>query len=209
MAPILEPYLTLARNLGEFLGQVEDLQPKRIEVQCAGEVANLPSAPIVNAALAGLLAQFFEFPVNQVNAPMVAKDGGIDVRSEKTSRSTEFSTQVAVSVVGTDDQRVSVSGTLATDRTPRLVRWGQFEMEAVMAGAVLVTRNEDAPGVIGAIGTVLGEAGINVSSMQMGLDSKTREAAALWALSTPVSDAVLGRIRDNKYVKSAYAVRLS
>lgn len=206
MAPVLEPYLALARGLGQFLGQVEKVKPRSIEVEAAGEAANLSTGPIVNAALAGLLAQFFDVPVNPVNAPMLASDGGIDIRQQKTTKKGEFSTLVTLAVVGADGARLTVSGTLATDRSPRVVRWGKFEMEAHLEGPILVTRNQDRPGVIGMIGSMLGEAGINVSSVQMGLDKQTKEAAALWALDSPLPAAVLDKIRQAKDVTNAYGV---
>jgi len=206
MAPVLGPYLGLARSLGQFLGQVESVRPRTIEIECAGESAALPTAPIVNAALAGLLAQFFDVPVNAVNAPLVARDGGIEVREQRTTVSKEFSTLLTVTLVAADGQRASVSGTLATDRSPRLVRWGKFEMEAHLDGSILMVRNQDRPGVIGTIGTILGAAGINVSSMQMGLDKSTHEAAALWALDSALPAAVLEQLRAAKEVNQVRAV---
>jgi D-3-phosphoglycerate dehydrogenase len=205
-APVLEPYITLARRLGEFIGQVESVKPRTIHIECSGEVANLSVKPIVNSALAGLLAQFFEVPVNQVNAPMLAADGGIDVREEKTTRKGEFSTLVTLSIVANDGQRAFVSGTLAADRSPRLVRWGKYEVDAHLGGAMLVTKNRDRPGVIGAIGNILGESGINISRMQMGLETTTREAAAVWALDSELPPAVLEKIRAAKEVNNAWSV---
>jgi D-3-phosphoglycerate dehydrogenase len=206
LAPVLGPYLALARSLGQFLAQAESVRPKTIEIECAGEAATVPSAAIVNAALAGLLAQFFDVPVNAVNAPLLAKDGGIEVREQKTTQKHQFSTLVTLTLVAADGKRASVAGTLASDHTPRLVRWGKFEMEAHLDGPILVVRNQDRPGVIGTIGTVLGAAGINVSSMQMGLDKSSKEAAALWALDSSLPTAVLEQVRSSKDVVQASVV---
>jgi D-3-phosphoglycerate dehydrogenase len=208
MAPVLEPYTLLARNLGQFLSQVESVRPRTIEVECAGDAANVPTAPIVNSALAGLLGAFFDVPVNAVNAPMLAKDGGIEVRDERTPEAGSFSTLVTITLVSADGKRVSASGTLAGDRTARIVRWNKFEMEAHLDGSVLVVRNHDRPGVIGTVGTILGSAGVNVSSMQMGLDKSAREAAALWALDSALPSAVLEQIRGAKDVTVALALSL-
>lgn len=206
MAPVLGPYIALARRLGQFLAQVEDIQPQSIEIECAGECAKVSSAPIVNAALAGLLSRFLDVPVNQVNAPLVARDRGITVREEKTTASGEFSTLVTLSVIGSDGRSVSVSGTLAADRSARLVRWGKFETEAHLDGPILATKNRDRPGVIGGLGTILGEAGINVSRMQVGLDTATSEAAALWSLDSELPKGVLDQIRKFKDVNCAWCV---
>jgi D-3-phosphoglycerate dehydrogenase len=208
MAPVLGPYLGLARCLGQFLSQVESVRPRTIEIECAGEAATLPTQAIVNSALGGLLAGFFETPVNAVNAPILAKDGGIEVREERTTQKGQFATLVTLTVIGADGTRSVVSGTLASDRTPRLVQWGKFEMEAHLEGSVLVVRNQDRPGVIGSIGTILGAAGINVSSMQMGLDKSVREAAALWSLDSTLPPAVLDQVRAAKDVTKAWVVQV-
>src|SRR5262249_29946703 len=208
MAPMLGPYLGLARRLGQFLSQVESVRPRTIEVECAGDAAGVPSAPLVNSALAGLLGAFFDVPVNAGNAPLLAKDGGIEVRDERTSEAGAYATLVTLSLVSADGKRVSVAGTLAGDRTPRLVRWGKFEIDAQMEGSVLLVCNRDRPGVIGTIGTILGAAGVNVSSMQMGLDKTSREAAALWALDSALPSAALEQIRGTKDVTVALPLTL-
>lgn len=208
MAPVLGPYLGLARGLGQFLAQVESVHPKSIEVECAGEASTLPSAPIVNSALAGLLAGFFETKVNAVNAPTLARDGGIEVRQESTSKKGEFATLVTLTVVGKDGKKISVSGTLSSDRSPRLARWNNFEMEAHLDGAILAVRNHDRPGVIGSVGTILGAAAINVSSMQMGLDKGVKEAAALWSLDSPLPPQVLEQVQKAKEVIQAWSVTI-
>jgi D-3-phosphoglycerate dehydrogenase len=208
MAPVLGPYLSLARNLGQLLAQVESVRPRTIEIECAGDAATLPTAPIVNAALSGLLAGFFETPVNAVNAPIVAKDSGIEVREERTTQKGPFATLLTLTVVGADGQRAAVGGTLGGDRTPRLVRWGKFEMDAHLDGSILVVRNHDRPGVIGSIGTILGTGGINVSSMQMGLDKGAHEAAAFWALDSALPASVLDQVRAVKDVAKAWAIQI-
>jgi D-3-phosphoglycerate dehydrogenase len=207
-ASVLGPYLGLARNLGQFVSQMESVRPRTIEVELAGEASTLPSAPVVNAALAGLLGAFFDVPVNAVNAPVLARDGGIEVREQRTSMKSEYSTLVKISLVAADGTRAIVKGTLGSDRSPRLVRWGNFEMEAQLDGSVLVVKNEDRPGVIGTVGTILGAAGINVSSMQMGLDKSARQAAALWSLDAPLPAAVLEQIRGAKDVLQASTLTL-
>jgi D-3-phosphoglycerate dehydrogenase len=208
LAPVLEPYLALTRRLGQFLSQADSVRPRTIELECAGDASALPSAPLVNSALAGLLGAFFDVPVNAVNAPMLAKDGGIEVRDQRTSEAGAFATLVTLTLVSADGKRASAAGTLAGDRSPRLVRWGKFEMEAHIEGPVLVVRNHDRPGVIGTVGTLLGNAGVNVSSMQMGNDKAAKEAAALWALDSALPAAALEQLRNTKDITQAIVVTL-
>lgn len=208
MASVLGPYVSLAQRLGQFLGQVESLQPSSVELEFGGEAAGLKLAPVVNAALAGVLDRFLEEPVNPVNAPMVASDRGIDVRELKSTAKGGFATIVTLTVGGANGERVSVSGTLASDRAPRLVRWGDFELDVLLEGSMLVMKNADKPGVIGNIGTILGENKINISRMQVGVHSSSEQAASLWMLDAELPDATMETIRGVNYVKQAVRVVL-
>jgi D-3-phosphoglycerate dehydrogenase len=208
MAPVLGPYTELGKRLGQFLGQVESVEPKSITVEFSGEVAGLTVAPIINATLSGLLDRFLAGPVNPVNAPVAAQDRGIDVKEVKGSASAKFATLITLRVVGDGGEQVWVSGTLAADRSARLVRWGNCELDAHLDGPILVMKNEDRPGVIGGIGTILGESRINVSRMQMGLDSRSHLAGSLWALDSELPADVLERIRANSAVRQAVGVRV-
>ena len=210
VAPLIAPYLVLARRLGQFLTQVEALEPRKITVQSAGEAAELSTtAPIVSAALAGVLGRFLEQPVNAVNAPLLARDRGIEVEEKKTTHTAEYTTLISVTVSAKDGRSVSVSGALAADRTPRLVHWNVHELDAHLDGSILVMQNVDRPGVIGSIGSILGESKINISRMQMGLDTKTGLAASLWSLDSALPDSVLRSIQSAPGVQQAWAVRVS
>ena len=208
MVRVLGPYQLLARRLGSFLAQVESLKPTKVEVECAGEASTLTAAPIVNAALSGLLAGFFHAPVNEVNAPFVAKDRGIAVSEQRSSHAGEFATLVRLRVSDAEGKVVEVAGTLAGDKTPRLAGWGEHGLDAMLEGHILAMRNYDQPGVIGRIGSLLGAAKVNVSRMQIGLDTPTREAASIWALDDELPEDVLARIKDDDDVRRAYAVTL-
>jgi D-3-phosphoglycerate dehydrogenase len=209
MASVLGPYTTLARRLGQFISAVEPVNAKSILVECGGEAAALPTGPIVNAALVGLLAGFFESPVNEVNAPVLAKDRGIEVRDLRTPQAGAFASMLTITLTGAGGQQAVVGGTLGSDRSPHLVRWGCCEMDASLAGPVLVMKNADRPGVIGTIGTILGENSINVSRMQMGLDTRVGEAASVWSLDSALTPEALTLIRAARDVRLAFGVVLA
>jgi D-3-phosphoglycerate dehydrogenase len=208
MASILGPYLQLGKSLGEFLGQVESLSPRSIDVIFSGEVAELSVAPVVNAALAGMLDHFLDNEVNPVNAPLVATDRGIEVRREVTNEKSRYSTLVTLAVRGVNGEEVKVAGTLASDGSARLVRWNDFKMDAQIDGTILVIRNNDKPGVIGAVGSVLGDAGINVGRMQVGLSDDGKDAASLWALDKPLTAALLDKVKGTHDVKLALCINI-
>jgi hypothetical protein len=134
---------------------------------------------------------------------------GVEVQTEVTNEKSRFSTLVSINVKGADGEVATVSGTLAADGSPRLVQWNDFKMDAQFMGNILVIRNDDKPGVIGSIGTELGNAGINVERMQVGLSDAGNDAASLWALSTPLSADLLEKIRSTRDVKQAFSIAVN
>jgi D-3-phosphoglycerate dehydrogenase len=209
VAPRLTPYVDLARRLGSFLAQVQKVTPRTIEVECTGEPGDLGTAAIAASAVAGVLERFLEATVNQVSAPHLAKDRGITLRELKTSaRSGGFNAMVSVRIEETGGGVARAEGTLAADGSARLVRWGDYELDAHLAGSVLVLLNDDRPGVIGAVGTILGHAHINVSRLQVGLSPGSKQAASLWSLDSPLPAGVLDEIRRSPNVMTALSVNL-
>jgi D-3-phosphoglycerate dehydrogenase len=156
-----------------------------------------------------VLDKYLDSPVNSVNVPLVCKDRGIQVRDEKTNERAEYSTTVSLSVTGKDGRKATVRGTLAANGAPRLVGWGSHEMEANLEGNILVTRNKDVPGVIGAIGSLLGSSGVNIARMQVGLDAKKSEAVALWAVDSAIGKDLLEKIRGAAEIQEAFFVSIS
>ncbi len=203
---ILSPYVTLGRRLGQFLGANESLVPRSISVEFGGEAANLLTKPVVNAAVAGVLGRFLEDEVNEISAPLVARDRGIEIKEQTFTEKSSFATLVRIVVVGQDGRQARVAGTLGSDQAARIVCWGDFEMDARLEGTILVLQNEDRPGVIGTIGTILGESKINVARMQVALDSKSHKAVQLWSLDSTIAENVLNLVRSAKDVQNATAV---
>jgi D-3-phosphoglycerate dehydrogenase / 2-oxoglutarate reductase len=208
-AALLTPYVTLGRRLGQFLGANENITPRCISVEFGGEAADLLTKPVVNAAVAGVLAHYLEDEINEISAPLVAKDRGIEIREQTSSEKTSFASLLRIVVTSNDGRQVRVSGTLGSNRASRIVGWGDFEMDASLEGTILVLQNEDRPGVIGTVGTILGESKINVARMQVALDIKSRKAVQLWSLDSNIDDNVLNLVRAAKDVQNATAVIVS
>lgn len=208
-APRLGPYVNLAYRLGSFLAQVQAITPSAIEVACTGEPADLGSSAITASAVAGVLARFLESNVNQVSAPHLAKDRGIALRELKESpRAGGYNALVSLRIEESRGTASRAEGTLAADGSARLVRWGDYELDAHLTGSVLAITNDDRPGVIGAVGTVLGHAQINVARLQVGLAPGSKQAVSLWSLDSPLPPAVLEEIRRLSNVKSATSLAL-
>ncbi len=204
IAARMQPYVDLADRLGRFLVAVENLRPRSVEIECSGALSELPTPPIVAAALARVLAASFEVPVNTVNAPLLARDRGIEVRSLCRSEPGTHTSYLGVTVRDAAGRAVVVGGTLGSDGSPRLVRWGGHSLDVTMRGTGLMLCNENRPGVIGTVGSLLGAAGINIERMQVALDDATGQSLSFWGLDSPVSDDLLEHVLRSGAVRSAF-----
>ena len=201
--------MVLGRRLGEFLGAVNAANPAKISVEFGGDAANLLTKPIVNAVVTGVLGRLLGDEVNEVSAPMVAKDRGIEVREQKTTQRSAFSTLLRVVVTGADGKTSEASGTLGSDASPRLVSWGGFDLDSPLQGALLILKNKNKPGVIGTVGTTLADSGINVARMQVALEAKSDLAVQVWGLDSVITEQVLILVRAAKDVEEAVGVQLT
>ena len=208
IAPKLGPYLDLARRLGAFLGQVEGIAPRAIEVECVGEPAELGAKAITRAALAGLLERFFDEPVNAVSAPVLAEERGIVVREVRTERRGKFANLVALRATEESGKLVVAEGALASDGSARLTRWGDYELDAELFGHTLVLFNEDTPGVIGAVGTILGRENVNVAQVNLGRQKGTRQSVSVWNCDAALSEGVLDEIKKLPNVARVASISL-
>ena len=203
-APRLKPYMELARLLGSLAGQltaVSDGAIKAIRVEYEGAAAELNRRPLTAAALAGVLAPLLG-AVNMVNAPVVAKERGIEVAETIHERSGEYQTLLRLTVV-TDRYERSVAGTLVAKDKPRLVAIKGIAVEADFAPRMLYVTNQDKPGFIGRFGTTLAEAGLNIASFHLGRAAQGADANCLVALDEPVPDSVLAKVRQLPLVVQA------
>lgn len=201
----IRPYLELARKLGKLLGQLGSVDVRELRVTCTGDAGEYGVRPVVNAALAGYLERFLEEPVNAVSAPYEAKERGIsviEVREESTRR---YTSTVRVTVSGEGGLHTA-TGTLGASGQSVLVGLDGYELDATLEGNVLVLHNEDRPGVIGAVGTILGKREINVSRMQVGLHDG--QAFALWNVDTQIPEDTLKELRTLPNVRSVILVKL-
>ena len=200
-APRLAPYLKLAENLGSFAGQLTETGIKACSIEYEGAVAQLNVKPLTQAVLMGLLRPQLD-AVNMVNAPLVARERGIDVAEVKHERDSDYQTLVRVTVT-TERQTRAVAGTLFGGRSPRLVNVKGIDIEGEFAPHMLYITNEDKPGFIGRLGTLLGEAKVNIATFHLGRERAGAEAIALVQVDQPIDAALLDRIAHLEGVKQA------
>ena len=203
-APKLKPYMTLAENLGSLVGQLAHGSLDKISIEVEGAAAQLNVKPITAAVLSGLMRRYSD-TVNMVNAPFMAKERGLDVREIRHDREGVYHTLVRVTVATSQGDR-SVAGTLFGTAQPRLVEIFGIGIEADLEGHMLYIVNEDAPGFIGRIGTLLGEAGINIGTFHLGRREAGGEAVLLLSLDMPIPQAVLDQARKLPGVRTVMAL---
>lgn len=204
---VMRPYLTLAEKLGRFQSQYKARGVQRITLRCAGSVTEYPMEALTVAALKGLLTPMLGEQVNFVNATHLAIERGIAVVESKSSTSDGFSNMVEL-VVETSDGEHSVSGALFGEAGIRLVRIDGFPVEAIPEGCILVLRNHDRPGVIGFIGKVLAEAGINIAMMNLSRRKIAGQAVSLITVDGEIPEEVLEQLRSDECIVSADQVKL-
>jgi D-3-phosphoglycerate dehydrogenase len=203
-APRLKPYMELCRLLGGFAGQLTQAREgviRRVTIEYEGQAASLNHRPLSAAVLSGLMAPMME-GVNMVNAPVAAREHGIDVAETVLDRPSEYQTLVRVTVQ-TDQQTRAVAGTLFAGSRPRLVEVKGIPVEADFARHMLYVTNQDKPGFIGRFGATLADAGINIATFHLGRAAPGGDAICLVSVDEPVSEEVLAMVRTLPLVVQA------
>jgi D-3-phosphoglycerate dehydrogenase len=203
-APRLMPYMKLAGLLGSFAGQLTESGLKSVTIEYEGHAAELNIKPLSAAVLQGLLSPLLD-SVNMVNAPVKASERGIDVSEVQTDREGDYQTLIRLTVV-TDKQTRSVAGTLFGGDRPRVVDVKGVPMEAELGSHMLYVTNEDQPGLIGGLGTVLGDAGLNIATFQLGRNKLGGDAIALVEVDQAVPADVLVKVTKLPNVVQAKAL---
>ncbi|MCH2173058.1 phosphoglycerate dehydrogenase [Myxococcota bacterium] len=188
----IRPFLQLAERLGRMQGQLCDAAIDQVEIEYSGDAAFEDVAPITIAVLKGLLEASTD-QVNMVNAPILTQQRGIKVVESKTSRSQDFASAISTRLSGSYNRLVV--GAVFHGGQPRIVRIDDFMLEAIPEGPTLLIHNHDEPGVVGLVGSLLGEGGINISRMQLALAPDRPEAAMLVNVDhTPSPDVMRGLV---------------
>ncbi len=205
--PTLSPYINLAERMGLFIAQLSRGGLTQVTVEYSGEVANLKQEPITLAALKGLLTPTLQENVNYVNAPLIAKDRGINVKVSKSTGTTEYTSLITIRIKA-DGKDLSASGTLNSRKEPRIIQVDNFPMEAVPEGTMLVLMNNDKPGVIGGIGTILGQNGVNIARMQFGREQQGGLAMSVVSIDSAVPDDLMEKIKQLPNVLNVKLIRI-
>ena len=204
----LKPHLQLAETLGLFASQLSRGQIQKIEVRLQGEFAKHPSQPLVIATLKGILTNALGDRINYVNASLEAKGRGIDVIEVKEDITPDFSGgALQLSTFG-DSGSHSVTGTVFVDGDLRITSIDEFPVNVSPSRYMLFTRHRDMPGIIGKLGSLLGEHNVNIASMQVGRRIVRGEAVMVLSVDDPIPDQLLGFILSIDGINQADSVML-
>jgi D-3-phosphoglycerate dehydrogenase len=206
-AEVLQPYVELATLLGKLATQLADGHLRSAEVTYRGEIAERNVGVVTAAAVRGLIEPISDSPVNLVNARLLAHQRGLDVSETRSAAPEEYTSLLRVTV-NTASGSTSVAG-VVSDGQAYVVRINQYELHLPPTpGYLLVTQHKDRPGMIGIVGTLLGQADINISSMQVGRQAPRGEALMLLSVDEPVPLEVVERIRQAADMKSIKVIKL-
>ncbi len=204
----LQPYLTLAEKIGSLHAQLTSSPISEVEVVYAGDFEALPTVHLTRAVLKGLLEPVVAESVNYVNAPAIAAGRGIKITESRTPASGESTgATLTVRKRGGSGER-EISGVVLDKDNQRILTIDGYRVDVRPSGPMLVTQHTDRPGVIGKVGTLLGDNAINIAGMHVGRESEGNRAVMVLKLDTPTPDAILTQIRQIDGMETARLVQL-
>jgi D-3-phosphoglycerate dehydrogenase len=208
---LMQPYILLAERLGRFQAQLVDKPVSEVRIEFAGEIVDVDAAPVTRAFLSGLLRDV-SARVNVVNAFLIAEERGIKVTTTYVRVSGD-STPAIRTEIHAGDSTQSVAGTLfgygSQTREGRVTEIDGFHLEAFPHGHMLITRSRDVPGVIGSVGTILGQGGVNISRFHLGRRQRGGEAIAVIEVDAPPTKETLKALRSLEQLISAHLIELN
>lgn len=204
-APALRPYLALAEQLGSFAGQLTESALRSVRISFSGQAAGLNSEPLKAALMKGLLSPLIE-GVNLVNAPVIARERGIEIEEHQQQKAVDYQTRIALEVV-TEQRTRQIVGTLVGGDKPRIIAVDNIQMEAALTEEMLFVRNQDKPGFVGDIGRMLSDKKINIGTFHLGRNTAGGSAIALISVDSTVDEDMLTELRALPHVEQAKVLR--
>ncbi|MBE0425050.1 MAG: phosphoglycerate dehydrogenase [Nitrospirae bacterium] len=190
----LQPYVNLAEKLGLFAAQIFEGGVTEMTIEYRGDASEINTAPVTIAVIKGFLTPILEETVNFVNAPVIAKERGIEVREVKSTDGGDYQSLIALRLKAKDKESY-FAGTLFSKKDPRIVVIDNFKVEIVPEGELLFMYNNDKPGVIGNIGTLIGKNNINIARMHFGRETPGGISISVVSIDTPASTELIDEIK--------------
>jgi D-3-phosphoglycerate dehydrogenase len=203
----LQPYINLAEKLGGFAAQIFEGGVTEITIEYRGDASEINTAPVTIAAIKGFLTPIVGETVNFVNAPFIAKERGIEIKETKSSDAGDYQSMIAFRLKAKDKESY-FAGTLFSKKDPRIVVIDNFKVEIVPDGELLLMYNNDKPGVIGNIGTLLGKNNINIARMHFGRETPGGKAISVVTIDIPASSTIIDEIKNLPNILSIKQISL-
>jgi D-3-phosphoglycerate dehydrogenase len=207
-AAVVGVYTELVEKLGALVGQLTKGRLREIRIEYKGEIARYNSAPLTVAVVKGVLSSAMEEPiVNYVNASLLAKERGIKVVETKYDIVEDFANLITISGISSEDTQ-TVSGTILKTGEEKIVKIDEFDIEAVPSGNLLILAQTDQPGIIGRVGTIIGNENVNIGWLQLSRLGVGKKALSVWNLDGTLSDEAVDKISQMDEIISAKLVSL-
>lgn len=204
---VLSPFVSVAEALGRLVTQLVDGQPRVVEMRYSGEISQYDTAPLTASIIKGLLSPISEEQVNLVNANVVARNRGLNIREQKERQCENFNSLVTVKVTTSEGEK-AISGTSIAGE-PRLVRVNGYLLDVPLGtGYLIVGEHLDTPGIIGRVGTLLGESDINISFMQVGRHLPRGTAVMVLGVDELISEELRQRLQAIPNISSVKMAKL-
>ena len=203
-APKLKPYLKLAEQMGLMMGQITDSAIQSITIEYAGAVSLLNVKPLTSVMIASVLKPSME-DVNMVSAPSIAADRGIEIAT-KTMEKADLTTSITLRIK-TENREKVITGTLFSNKDPRIMAIDSVPVEVAISPSMVFIRNDDKPGLIGHVGTILGDAGVNIADFRLGRVEGTCEAVAIVSVDGDIANDVMDKMQALDSVQQVKALQ--
>lgn len=204
----MRPYLNLAEKIGKFQAQFTDSRVIKLVCKYSGSVLDFPANHLTTSVIKGFMEHISDETVNYINALHKAKDYGIQIEETKTSEVLPYTNLITVEAVLENGKINSVSGTLFTPTTPRFVIINDKHFDAYPEGNMIVIENRDVPGIIGSVGTLLGNHNINIAQMTWGRTDHSEEAMTVINVDQEVPPEILQKISELPNIMSARLIKI-
>jgi D-3-phosphoglycerate dehydrogenase len=196
---MLGSHIRLSESMGVLATHLAGEHIRSVAVEYYGELADVDSSILTLSVLKGVLTPMVESNVNFVNAPMLAKERGLAYSESKSTETVAFTNLITVSAATEDGKKTTISGSVfprpAHESDARIVRIDGYHVDARPKGRMLFLRNADAPGIVGAVGSILGEAEINIADMTLGRKQKGQQALTVFNVESELSPALIEKIK--------------
>lgn len=202
----MKPYMKLISIIGDFISQLAPPNPNKITFTFNGKLARFDCAPLSVCGLAALLNHCSDQEVNMVNASLIAREMGIEVESVRSTATDSFSNLITLTLESAKGKR-TIAGTLF-EGIPKIVKMRNFDIDFRPEEHMLVMTYADRPGSIGKIGTILGNANVNIGNMSLGRTEKAGEAMVVFSIDSPADEATISAVKEAIGATFIRAVRI-